>query len=66
MVAVNVMQRVSDNLSDLELFISGREAIEDALVGMHGPIGDVPIPPHVFTGRPWLRAWSKSWGPNFE
>ena len=65
-VAVNVMQRVSENLSDLELFISGREAIEDALVGMHGPIGDVPIPPYVFTGRPWSAAWSKAFGPNFE
>ena len=65
-VAVNVHQRVSENLSDLDLFLSRREAIEEALVGMHGPIGDVPIPPYVFTGRPWGRAWSKAFGPNFE
>ena len=65
-VAINVKHRVSDNLTDLELFLDQREAIEDALVGMHGPIGDVPIPPHVFKGRPWGTAWSKSWGPNFE
>ena len=65
-VAVNVIQRVSDNLSDLDLLISRREAIEDALVGMHGPIGDVPIPPHVFTGRPWSPAWAKSYGPLFS
>ena len=68
-VRLILTQPVGNNLSDLGLLISRRDDLLDVLGPLTGVLRGAPDPvpePHVFTGRPWGRAWSKAFGPNFE
>ena len=68
-VRLVLVQPVTTDFSDLDLFISRRDDLLDVLGPLTGELTGAPDPvpePHVFTGRPWGRAWSKAFGPNFE
>ena len=68
-VRLVLTQPVTTDFDDLDLFITRRDDLLDVLGPMTGVLRGAPDPvpqPHVFKGRPWGTAWSKSWGPNFE
>ena len=68
-VRILLTQPITSTLADMELLIARRDDLLDVLGPLTGVLRGAtpPVPePHVFKGRPWGTAWSKSWGPNFE
>ena len=68
-VRLLLTQVITSAVADMELLIARRNDLLDVLGPLTGDLrgASPPVPePHVFTGRPWGTAWSKSWGPNFE
>ena len=67
-VRLLLTQPISSALADMELLIARRNDLLDVLGPLTGVLRGAtpPVPePHVFKGRPWGTAWSKSWGPLF-
>ena len=67
-VRLLLTQGITSDFDDMELLIGRRNDLLDVLGRLTGVLRGAPDPvpePHVFTGRPWGTAWSKSWGPNF-
>ena len=67
-VRLILTQPITSDFDDMELLIGRRDDLLDVLGPLTGTLRGAPDPvpaPHVFSGRPWGTAWSKSWGPNF-